>query len=479
MPSENLKSVWVQKFTEHFDDECLARLYETYALTQQASVERAQRIACATEKAHESSLARVKDTSSVLELRDWICARVALSRRKKPLSASEIRSLMEYLRAAEPAERSSVALRLACVQASEIPSVYDAVDEDMLQWLDSAALHADMQPHLLRAFDALSLMSARLSHRELERVQSIVRSSDVLEVLRVVLLLRKAKLTDLDKRDESGELRGALVTRSGSLLHAPTRQVTPTLENPGRTGLCQIGELALLSADGCVSLANGTTLPPPLACKEYGQVIAADAAPLSSCIVAVLERESARSLVMWHAQDPSSYALAHTFAADARDDSVEVQLTADGDMLVQTARRGESGCADGPVNTFCFRMVGTDLSTLQHVDATECEELLHKRRFSGEVNHLNHGNLLTLERAVHWRGTAFSTFSCLRYAGITRPLPMTAVAAWGNAVEAFVWTPEGVEHCAWKGEALHRSMCTVKYAETQNSVAILRLALGE
>lgn len=473
MPSESIKNLWHKKFSEHFDDACLARLYETYALTQQASVERAQRIACATEKAHENSLARVKDTTSVLELRDWICARVALSRRKKPLAASEIRSLMEYLRAAEPAERSSLALRLACVQASDIPSVNDAVDEDMLQWLDSAAVYAGMQPDLLRAFDALSLMSARLTLQDLERVQSIVGSDDA---VRIVRLLRRASTSK--ESDESGEDHGSLVTRSGSLLHAPTSQAQPTLETAGRTGLCQIGELALVSANGSVHMSSGSTLPPPLACKEYGQVIAADAAPLSSCIVAVLQRESSRYLVMWHALDPSSYALAHTFAVDALDDCVEVQLTAEGDMLVQTARRGESGCADGPVNTFCFRMVGTDLSTLQHVDATECDELLHKRRFSGEFNHMNHGNMLTLERAVHWRGAVLSTASCLRYAGITRPLPMTAVAVWGNAVEAFVWTPEGVERCTWEGEALHLSACTVKYAETpQKAVAIVRLAL--
>jgi hypothetical protein len=470
-------AAWHAKLAPAVEGECLASLYEQYAAVHESIAERLELIEAAVENSHTQSSRSVKDPTSVLELRDWLCARVAQSRRKKPLSATEIRSFMEYLRAAPPEERAAVALRLACVHASDLPQVQDSVDAELLQrWLIAAPAGMPRDATLLRSLGALaaaSASSAKSSKQDLCMHAQLLRTSQ-LDALRYVHSRVTLPREDFWARYPL-DFRGELSAWSGALVHEsslPVPAVLPAAPEASLEAPCAANELALIMEDGTVLLPQKKAIASPRVCKELGAVIAADAVPLSSCIVAIVLGSAGRKLVMWHAFDTASYATAHTFAGDACDDSVDVQLTEDGDMLVQTAQRGSHGAAQGVISTFCFRMTGTDLSTLQHVDAARCEDVLWRRRFGGEINHMNHGNVLMLQNTVSTAhgtesaevgGAEISITSRVHYAHVRLDLAgLAALAVWGNPHAAYVWTRAGMQRVAWKGQEVTRAACAIE-----------------
>lgn len=492
MLSEAFELRWRVRFACTCEAACLSEAYETYALFQRTNEERTRRIEEAVEASHADSLACMKDAGSVLELRDWVCARVALSRRKKPLSPSEIRSCMEFLRAAPPEERSAVALRLVCVQACDLPKVQEQVDDEMMkEWMLKPPPPLTLTlAELARTIDDLHLRKTKpLSASDFAALQRRTGFGK-LDALRFLHDQKFSSAAELWKKyayaNTEAEAAGSLEQWNDALVHETSVPVPP-LEDKETEPPCAATEFALLMQDGSLLLPDQTSTPPAAACKELGRVVAAAASPLSSCIVAIVAGEK-RSLVLWSAYESSSYATAHVFPPSALDDCVDVQLTADGDMLVQTAQRGKDGKAAAAVSTFCFRIAGIDLSTLQHVPVPPgSDELLWRRRFGGEINHLNHGNLLALHRTCAWglpsgdTDEVFRSTSRVVYADTARTLPThwAPYAVWGNPRSAYVFHDAEISLLQWSGPRNPHAptLCSAHFLPSApSSVAVLRLA---
>jgi hypothetical protein len=206
-------------------------------------------------------------------------------------------------------------------------------------------------------------------------------------------------------------------------------------------GLPDLADLVLIQSDGSL-VGTEKRFPPARACTELGDVVAAASVPLSSLIVAAVQKRSAPAahLVLWSALDPHSYAILNEHA-DTCPDVVDAQLTREGDVFVRTGvRQADGTCAD--TLSYCVRMTGTDVSTLRHVDVQEdMEELLAERMVQGRINHMDHGNVLALERA--FEDTAFHTRVSYGPQTERLPVPTFPVAVFGNPYLMYIWLASG------------------------------------
>jgi hypothetical protein len=209
--------------------------------------------------------------------------------------------------------------------------------------------------------------------------------------------------------------------------------------------------MGLIMRDGTIVFLGANEeeqiLPPPRVVREYSSVVAACSIPMASSIVAILSADRTnrkRALVLWNAKDTESYAILHEYTNDETPmDTVDVQRTDDGDLLVQTCLRGADGTAACEIKSYCVRMVRGDLSTLHHVgyDTVRMGILLANRQVQGKVNHWDHTNLMTVE----CRPLTTET-SRVYYGGSSHPLTiptLSPIACWGNPYKLFVWDITG------------------------------------
>ena len=370
-------------------------------------------------KALQASLANVPDKSSVLSLRDWVCARIAESRRKQPLHPSTIRQLMDTLRNAAGPERAAVALGFAERECHGSPVAESQVVEQLMStW---AAGHVPIAgPILTRALKAMPLSAQSL-----------------------VLFAHEAACGPLDflrMLQRASEGRFAVPSRWVGACRIPSSSVIPS---GGLSSLPSASEMFIMQQNGSLQGA-GRSMPPPKACVQLGNVLAAASVPLSAWIVALLHKPSGPVLlVLWSALDPQSYAILNDFEEDAPD-TVDAQLTPDGDVHVRTGTRAEDGSA-ARLQSFCVRMSGTDVSTLRHVDVDEeaMALLLLQRGALGAVNHMDHGNVLAVESAYEEGRFVYRAW----YGSHCAEFPTEPIAVFGNHAQAYAWTADSMLRC--------------------------------
>lgn len=439
---------WRNLWDGHLAPSAITSTWKEFVDAYRSTVDRAELCAFVAKKNHAEDLAR-HDSTAVLNLRDWICERVALSRRKAPLSPAEIRSCMDGLRAAAPAERAALALKYACEKAGDCPEADAEVDALLIQrWLSNPCTRTSMAPPALLDFVAQHSLRVRATTEE--TIQSLSKAAQVstLDTLRLVLDAKTKLPCDLvslyAELDSAGPWIGAVRLSSDRPLRALPAPSAGSVLPP-------LDEMALVCQDGYIR-QGPTAIRPSRACHELGFMVAACDVPLSDSVVAIhQDAKSRRHLALWTLADPESYAILDELTVDAEHhDHVDVQLTQDGDLLVQSCRRGEDGAEAAPAATHCVRMVEGDVSSLHHVDLDDAgtELLLQRRKESGIINHMDHGNLLALERL-----SKNQTW----YAGLAVPLPASInrpVALWGNPFRVYVWeSTGGVVECALRDGA--------------------------
>lgn len=379
----------------------------------------------ATEMALDASLAKVQDRQSVLSLRDWVCARVSESRRRQPLHPADIRKLMETLRNAPGEHRAREALEYVQRECRSLPATEaGAVAALLPAW--SAQPAPRTSACLAAALDAALPRLPLDSPAVLELSSSLECSA--LEFLRM-LHDAEARSLALPSRWVGASLVAAPATAAD--LFAETSESTlPPLE-----------DMYVILRDGRL-VGTQKTFPSPRVCAQLGEVVAAASVPLSSFIVAIVRAscQTRAHLVLWSAQDLNSYAILNEHDA-ACPDVVDAQLTREGDVFVRTGQRQPDGtCAD--VLSYCVRMTGTDVSTLRHVDVEDdMEALLAERTAQGRINHMDHGNVMAVERAFDASG--FHTRA--RYGALSARLPVdvSPLAVFGNPQHMYVWHPSG------------------------------------
>lgn len=427
---------WKHLLGEHFLPSAVAETWQAFNTEHRASAERAELLAYVVRKGHEADLATLEDKSAVLGLRDWICERVAMSRRKKPLSPHEIRGCMDSLRAAEPVERSALALKYCCEQAGECANADAEVDALLIQrWLSQFAERTELLPPSLQELVAKEGLCMRTTSYDTLLALSSALRIPVLSALKLALAAKTKSLKDFLAEYAAQE---STDTWLGAILQASSTPADIPDQPSDGSKLPPLSEMALVFSDGRIRHGS-VSISPPRVCHELGYVVAASGVPLSDGIVAILQDTTTRRrTVLWTLSDSNSYAILDDFNVESeRHNAVDVQLTQEGDLLVQTCARGKGGTAQGPLSTFCVRMVGGDVSTLHHValDEAAMDRLLRLRKEAAIINHMDHGNLLTLERTPDGHRTW--------YAGQATPLNARPIAIWGNPYCAYVWERNG------------------------------------
>jgi hypothetical protein len=404
----------------------------------------------ATERAKES-LDAVEDSTSVLDLRDWMCSQWTHSNRMQPPTKSDIRTFMEGLRAQAAEHRAEWALQQI------MPIIASALlqDADFLQSYACRAAEELLRApalHLRKAAEELSKV-VKMRPLSVHQIESLALELGITasETVRLILDVMKnpeswyTLYVNLDVRAQHEkrkvEFWGGICLPPNLLFSADKALAATT---PSSFNTPPRDELHLIMNDGSISGMSGKAATVPAACTKLGAtVVAACSVPMSTFVVAILhvvsrDQPHERKIVLWDAHDNQSFAVLHESSESW--DALDVQLNGEGDMLVQVCKRGPHGRAAAAPRTLCLRMRGRDVSTVHHapMDVARSERILAQRLENGKINHMDHGNVVT------WKVQSAEGLTELWYGGVhLGTLPEETLTCWGNPFCVYAWTAEG------------------------------------
>ena len=458
---------------EHFDDGLRAAYFsphEEYA------------IQVAKDKA-KTSLEAVEDSTSVLDLRDWMCSQWSqCSIRSQPPTKSDVRMFMDGLRAQAAEHRAEWALQQV------VPLMASSLLQDtefMHLYACRAAEELPRAPelHLRKAAEELS-KALKMRPLSLLQLQSFARELGIPDAQAVRLVLDVVKTPESwytlyvnadrkgtdgisaarhEKREKRQSFWGGICLPKDLVCSAASVEKSLDSAAPSSFNTPALSELHLILEDGTITGMSGRAAMAPAACTKLGAtVVAACSVPMSSFVVAILSTAATRSdklrtIVLWDAHDNQSFAVLHE-SLEAWD-ALDVQLNGEGDMLVQVCTRGTQGRAIMAPRTLCLRMRGRDVSTVHHapMDVARSERILAQRLENGKINHMDHGNIVT------WKVNPFDVsdghgLTEMWYGDVrVGSLSQETVTCWGNPFRVYAWSATGQ---VWVGTRLNREPMT-------------------
>lgn len=429
------------------------------------------------------------DKTSISSLRDWLCDLVAKSNKK--ISNTELRQFMEILRALPAEDRAERAVQFA-KERRAIPNLVNAINDIELT-LVSYWVH-DTHTERITIDDekisrALDIFSKTIDVARLYEIKSILSLSDVCHVFQFIV--------DVTTNSNWWSLYSKNTLKSFFGLPIFPEQVANTnsakaLPLSVSHSLPNVSEMGLVLIDGSIvhwdprESSEYQVIDPPRICSEYTTVISASAVPLSRFVVAILEKvdkktsKRERILALWSTEDLASYAIIKQYneqgteTAESPPNAVDVQLTSVGDFFIQTwvvnAANGRAFITD--LCILCIRVNGSDLSSIHYADSendTETSLLLH-RLATGYVNHLDHGNLLTLENHEYKALQKMYIWSNGRRLDLSN-VCVGPLAVWGNKFKFYIWEKSGdVVECSQSSHDPNVCKADVRYALPKKSV---------